>query len=72
MPLILLGGIVSKDGVTKAMENGFDMIALGRALIHDPDFILKMQSGEIELSGCTHCNQCIAEMDRGGVRCTIN
>jgi len=30
----------------------------------------KMQIGEVSTSACVPCNQCIAEMDRGGVRCT--
>ena len=38
-------------------------------LIHDPDFIKKLERGEIEMSGCEPCNECVAEMDKGGVRC---
>ena len=47
------------------------MIALGRALIHDPDFILNIQNGSVEKSECNQCNICVAEMDRGGVRCVL-
>ncbi len=48
------------------------MVARGRALIHDPDFILKAAKDPTHVSGCTHCNICVAEMDRGGVRCVLN
>jgi 2,4-dienoyl-CoA reductase-like NADH-dependent reductase (Old Yellow Enzyme family) len=43
---------------------------MGRALLHDPDPPRKMERGEVAASGCVPCNECIAEMDRGGVRCT--
>ncbi|MEM7104789.1 MAG: NADH:flavin oxidoreductase [Bacteroidota bacterium] len=72
MPLIYLGGVVSKQGIEDIMSAGFDMIAIGRALIHDPDFILNIQSGKTKISPCNHCNQCIVEMDKNGVRCVLN
>ena len=71
-PVALLGGISSRAGVERAMQAGFPLLVVGRALIHDPDFVHKLHSGAIERSGCTHCNRCIAEMDRpGGVRCAL-
>ena len=70
-PLVLLGGVHSKATMQQAMTDGFEMVAIGRALIHDPDFVAKIQSGELEQTGCIHCNKCIAEMDMGGVRCVL-
>ncbi len=70
LPLIYLGGVNSRKDIEDVMDAGFDFIAIGRPLIHDADFLIKLKSGEIEESGCTRCNQCIVEMDRGGVRCT--
>ncbi|MGM0576183.1 MAG: NADH:flavin oxidoreductase [Myxococcota bacterium] len=67
----LLGGICSREGVERAMDAGFPLLAVGRALIHDPDFLHKLRDGTLERSGCTHCNRCIAEMDRDGVRCAL-
>jgi 2,4-dienoyl-CoA reductase-like NADH-dependent reductase (Old Yellow Enzyme family) len=72
MPLAYLGGVNSAEDIGIVMDSGFEMIALGRPLIQDPDFVLKIESGEITESGCTRCNKCIVEMDRGGVRCTEN
>ncbi len=72
MPLVYLGGVDSKTGIEKIVAAGFEFIALGRPLIHDPNFLLKLKANEIEKSGCTRCNQCVVEMDRGGVRCVIN
>ncbi len=72
LPLVYLGGVSSRKDVETVMDAGFEMIALGRPLIYDPDFLLKLQAGEITETGCTRCNQCIVEMDREGVRCTEN
>lgn len=71
MPLVLLGGVLSRRSLETAMQEGFDFVALGRALIADPDLVNRMQRGEIEKSRCNSCNKCVAEMDRGGVRCVL-
>ena len=70
LPLVLIGGVLSLEGMDRAMAEGFDFVAVGRALIHDPEFVHRLQSGEVTRSECDQCNRCIAEMDRGGVRCT--
>jgi len=73
VPLVLLGGIVSLANVEQAMAEGFDFVAMGRALINDPGLIGKMERGEAVRSACVPCNKCIAEMDRpGGVRCVLD
>ena len=71
MPLAYLGGVSSREGIERAMTAGFDLIALARAVIHDPDFLLKIRDGRVSVSECNHCNICVAEMDRGGVRCVL-
>jgi len=70
MPLVLLGGVRSSAHVEQAMEQGFDFVGMGRALLHNPALVNEMAvaSGVIQ-SGCVPCNLCIVEMDRGGVRC---
>lgn len=72
MPLVLLGGIVSRENVDRAMAEGFDFVAMGRALIADPDLVNRMQTDAHARSRCTHCNICVAEMDRSGVRCVLD
>jgi 2,4-dienoyl-CoA reductase-like NADH-dependent reductase (Old Yellow Enzyme family) len=70
LPLCLLGGVVSLDGVETAMREGFDFVVMARALVHDPDFVRKLERGEVTRSRCDACNKCVAEMDRpSGVRC---
>ena len=71
MPLVLLGGVNSSEGIRTAMGDGFDFVAMGRALIADPDFVLRMQAGEELRTRCDQCNECVAEMDAGGVRCVL-
>lgn len=72
MPVGLLGGLVSRENVREARVEGFDFVVLGRALIADRDFVVRLQRGEIERTRCDACNRCVAEMDRGGVRCVLD
>jgi 2,4-dienoyl-CoA reductase-like NADH-dependent reductase (Old Yellow Enzyme family) len=72
LPLVLLGGVVSRANLETAMREGFEFVALGRALIADPDLVRRMEAGLLERTRCNACNQCIAEMDAGGVRCVLD
>jgi len=72
MPLCYLGGAQTMDNVNTIMDEGFDALALGRALIFDPDMINALQSGSIRNSGCTACNQCVTLMyTPEGTRCVL-
>ena len=71
MPLVYLGGVDTKRGIEEILDAGFEFIAIARALIHDPEFLLKIKDGRIDRSECTRCNQCVVEMDRDGVRCIL-
>ena len=72
VPLVLLGGCLSTANLETAMREGFDFVAMGRALIADPDLVVRMADGRAERSRCISCNRCVAEMDRGGVRCVLD
>jgi 2,4-dienoyl-CoA reductase-like NADH-dependent reductase (Old Yellow Enzyme family) len=69
LPLMLLGGVTKLETMERALADGFDFIAMGRALIRDPDLVRRMQSGELSASRCVPCNRCVVEMERGGTRC---
>jgi 2,4-dienoyl-CoA reductase (NADPH2) len=72
MPLAYLGGVQSLAGVETAMTDGFEAIALGRALVHDPGFVNALQAGTTNQSGCTACNRCVTMMySPGGTSCVI-
>ena len=62
MPLILLGGITNRETMDTAMAEGFDFVAMGRALLAEPDLLNRIQAdGDAHTvkSVCTHCNQCM-------------
>jgi 2,4-dienoyl-CoA reductase-like NADH-dependent reductase (Old Yellow Enzyme family) len=62
MPLILLGGITNRETMDLAMAEGFEFVAMGRALLAEPDLINRIQAdGDARTvrSVCTHCNECM-------------
>jgi 2,4-dienoyl-CoA reductase-like NADH-dependent reductase (Old Yellow Enzyme family) len=65
MPLILLGGINRRDTIEQAMAEGFEFVAMGRALLREPDLVNKLASGASRESLCVHCNKCIPTIYRG-------
>lgn len=69
LPLIYVGGLVSLEKIEEVLGHGFEFVQIARALIHDPDFINKLRSGEITRSGCKHSNYCIAVMYSGKMEC---
>jgi 2,4-dienoyl-CoA reductase-like NADH-dependent reductase (Old Yellow Enzyme family) len=71
LPLMLLGGINRLDTLERARAEGFEFLALGRALIAEPDLVRRMQAGETREGRCTHCNRCVVEMEKGGTRCPV-
>ena len=70
VPLVYVGGLVSRQGIDQALDNGFEMVQMARALVNDPDFVNKLQRGnEHTRSGCDHRNYCIARMYSVDMRC---
>lgn len=69
LPLILLGGLTRRETLEEALAEGFAFVAMGRALLRDPDLPRRMASGELQASRCVPCNRCVVEMERGGTRC---
>jgi len=71
IPVVLLGGVRSLEQMERALAAGFTFVSLARPLIHDPALPLKLQGGQALASGCEPCNLCVAEMERGGIRCPL-
>jgi len=69
LPLVYVGGVTSLSAMEQVMDEGFEFVALGRALIMEPDLVNKMERGELESVDCDHCNRCVAEMENNGIRC---
>jgi 2,4-dienoyl-CoA reductase-like NADH-dependent reductase (Old Yellow Enzyme family) len=70
MPLVLLGGINRLDTMQSALDEGFAFVALGRALLRDPNLIRRLQSGEAMTGACIHCNKCMPTI-YSGTHCVL-
>ncbi|MDO5488227.1 MAG: NADH:flavin oxidoreductase [Rikenellaceae bacterium] len=69
-PLVYVGGLVSREGVERVLDEGFEMVQIARALINDPAFVNKMKAGDITTrSGCDHKDYCIARMYSVDMKC---
>ena len=62
MPLAYVGGATSLAGINQILSDGFDTVAMGRALLYDPQIINRWKAGGNEKSGCTVCNRCVTMM----------
>lgn len=69
MPLILLGGINRADTIEQAVAEGFEAVAIGRALLRDPELLTRFAKGDAE-GLCTHCNKCMPSIYTG-TRCVL-
>ncbi len=70
LPLILLGGITDREGMDRAMAEGFDFVAMARALLHEPDLLRRIAGDAATVSGCIHCNRCMPTIYTG-TRCPL-
>lgn len=70
LPLIYVGGLVSREKIDEVLNSGFELVQMARALVHDTDFVNKMQqAGPDYRNGCKHSNYCIARMYTLDMRC---
>jgi len=70
MPLILLGGINRLETIEHAIDLGFPFVAMGRALLREPDLVNKLEKGSSTESLCIHCNKCMPTI-YSGTRCVL-
>ncbi|WP_026919097.1 NADH:flavin oxidoreductase [Gordonia shandongensis] len=59
LPLILLGGITDRESIQTALDEGFDFVAMGRALLREPDLPARLHADPATRSRCVHCNLCM-------------
>ncbi|MBF6451143.1 NADH:flavin oxidoreductase [Nocardia elegans] len=59
MPLVLLGGITDKAAMDTAMAEGFEFVAMARALLREPDLVERIRAHHETKSLCIHCNKCM-------------
>jgi 2,4-dienoyl-CoA reductase-like NADH-dependent reductase (Old Yellow Enzyme family) len=70
LPLIFLGGVTTRPVIEQAMGDGFDFVAMARALLREPDLVRRMQQDAATPSLCTHCNRCMPT-NYTGTRCAL-
>ena len=70
MPLMLLGGINRRETMDEAMRQGFDFVAMGRALLREPTLVNELIAGREAAGACIHCNRCMPTI-YSGTRCVV-
>ena len=68
MPLIYVGGMLSRSKIEEVLNEGFVAVQMARALVHDTDFVNKLANGE-QHSSCKHSNYCIGRMYTLEMKC---
>lgn len=61
LPLIYVGGLVSREKIDMVLDKGFEFVQMGRALLNNPAFVNQMKEG-LERCTCCHSNYCIGRM----------
>ena len=72
-PLVYVGGLVSREGIERVLDEGFELVQLARALVNDPAFVNKLKAGDMATrSGCDHRDYCMARMYSVDMQCCHN
>jgi 2,4-dienoyl-CoA reductase-like NADH-dependent reductase (Old Yellow Enzyme family)/thioredoxin reductase len=75
VPVIAVGRLDDPELAAKVVADGdADLVLLGRALIAEPDWPVKVEEGRFnELRPCIACNACVDLVGRGErARCSVN
>jgi 2,4-dienoyl-CoA reductase-like NADH-dependent reductase (Old Yellow Enzyme family) len=70
MPLIYLGGVNRLSTAEATLAEGFEFVAMGRALLREPDLVETWRSGARDAGLCVHCNKCMPTI-YSGTRCVL-
>ena len=62
MPLVYVGGLVSRQKIDEVLDCGFEAVQMARALLNEPGFVNRMKAEENARCDCRHSNYCIARM----------
>ncbi len=76
VPVIAVGKITPEAGERILEEGKADLIAIGKALLADPEFPSKVASGRLEdiapCIGCMECRDDLRNPEVVGIRCQVN
>jgi 2,4-dienoyl-CoA reductase-like NADH-dependent reductase (Old Yellow Enzyme family) len=70
LPLVFLGGVTSRPVIEQAMDDGFQFVAMARALLREPDLVRRMHQNPTTPSLCDHNNRCMPT-NYTGTRCVL-
>ena len=71
IPLILLGGINELSTINSAVaDEGFEFVAMARALLREPDLVNRFERNHQSAGICVHCNKCMPTIYTG-TRCVL-
>jgi 2,4-dienoyl-CoA reductase-like NADH-dependent reductase (Old Yellow Enzyme family) len=70
LPMILLGGVTNRETMDCAMKAGFQFVAMGRAVLREPDLINRIHADSSTRSLCNHNNKCMTTISTG-TRCVL-
>jgi len=73
IPLIYVGGVVSRQNIEDVLNNGFEFVSMARALVREPGFVNRMmkEDGSCKCD-CDHINYCIGRMYTLEMKCHKN
>jgi 2,4-dienoyl-CoA reductase-like NADH-dependent reductase (Old Yellow Enzyme family) len=70
--LCYVGGVLSAAAARQVVAEGFDAVAIARALVHDPELVNRFRENASHASGCDSCNRCVALMySAAGTHCAL-
>ena len=62
IPLVYVGGLISREKIEDVLDKGFEFVQMGRALLNEPGFVKRMKLDVNARCTCKHSNYCIARM----------
>jgi len=73
LPLIIVGGIRKLKDMQDILDSGVaDAVSMCRPFIMDPHVVRDLREHKSTGSGCTSCNECMARMGQGRLRCVLS
>ena len=58
IPLVYVGGLISREKIEDVLDKGFEFVQMGRALLNEPGFVNRMKLDVNARCTCKHSNYC--------------